>query len=113
MKNWKTLGLALGLCALPAFASTGLVPAGTIDAQVDAENAAMVSETPDFGIDIGGRHGGVHIGIGHRAVQCSAENLRGQIFTAVGDRGGDAQWRALERCRSVSYSCRAIGCERI
>ena len=43
-------------------------------------------------------------------VTCSAQNLRGGVFTVTGLLPGPVQQRAMNVCRANSASCRPLGC---
>lgn len=47
----------------------------------------------------------------YRHVVCYAQNRRGQIFRATGNRGRWVQERAMDKCYATSRFCRPLGCE--
>ncbi len=91
MKKVKTLGLVFGL----AFAAL----------------TANVAKADSFA-NGGGFHPPHHHPYPHyNRLACSAKNLRGQVFTAVGFDRGNVQRRAVEECyRAGSRQCHAAGC---
>lgn len=47
-----------------------------------------------------------------RQITCYAQNGRGEVFRASGNRPQQVQARAIDKCYAYSRNCRPVGCDR-
>jgi hypothetical protein len=79
--------------------------------------ASLPAMAANINVNIGSGHGGFFGGrpgfdrpFG-RQIQCSAQNRRGQIFSAFGSHPRNVQARAIAKCSQFSrFSCFELGC---